>query len=344
MKEFNSYLSCELYKIYRKKTLLIMAIVILAIILVVMGLSFLLNYIFTSAGVVSVNGDYEYQLAQLRVQLEMIESQMDASFINRLLLKNEKYQILAQISMYEYFVENNVPAGACTPYSLGEVGIGGEYDYYKFTCFAMSSLMTVIICFMIVIACRNTVGEYNNGTMKMQLMRPVNKQKFYTAKWLAVYIVSEAVLLFSMLASFMIGVMAFGGYSADVVIVANASSVIRVSPLAALFISFLMKSVKIFMLLQLTMFINSLSKKMSLALTLNILLSLVEIGVLIETVASLAYVGFAGFFMNINWENALSLTGPSLRGMSLWTMIPISLVWTGLFMGLSYRNFAKKEI
>lgn len=345
MKEFNNYLSCELYKMNRKKTLLILAIVIVAIILIIMGISLLVNGLLDGAGVASVNDNYKEQILLLQTQLQIVEEQMSSSKLYKLLYFNQAYQIKSQISMYEYYLQNDTPAGACTTYNIGnsltDIFAG---NYYSFVSLCMATMMTVILCYMIVMACRNTVGEYNSGTMKMQLMRPVNKQKFYTAKWLSVFIMSECVLLFSMLVAFVAGVVAFGGISPDVLLIVNASKVTRVSPLTALFISFILKSIKIFVLLQLTMFINSLCRKNSLALTLNIVLTLVEVGVLIETVASLPYVGFAGFYLNLNWESALTLTGPSLRGMTLWSMIPFTFVWTALFMVLSYRNFARKEL
>lgn len=344
MKEFNNYLGCELYKINRKKSTLIMAIVTVVIILVIMGIALLLNSLVGTVGVSSVNGNYEQQIAMLENQLEMLKTQMSSNSIYKLLYYNQAYGLEAQIKMYEYFLAEGVPAGACVAYSLGGFSLMEKFNYYTFTSIATASMMTVVICYMIVMACRNTVGEFNSGAMKMQLMRPVNRQKFFTAKWLSVYIMSEAVLLFSMIVSFVIGVIAFGGNAPDVLIIANAASVTRVSPLTALFINFILKSVKVFALLQLTMFINGICKRNALAITLNIVLSLVEIGVLVETVASFAYIGFAGFYMNLNWESALSLTGPTLRGMTLWSMIPITLVWTGIFMALSYRNFSKKEI
>lgn len=193
-------------------------------------------------------------------------------------------------------------------------------------------------------ACRTTVGEYNSGAMKMQLIRPIDKMQFYTAKWLGVYLSSIAILFVGMAMAFLIGVIAFGSNCPDVVMVLDAVRVVKVSPFTALFISYIVKAIKLFAILHMVMFINSFIKKNSTALIFNIILIIVEAGTLIEMALSAPYIGFVGFFMNLNWETMLMTASPQLRGMRLWTSIPITFIWIGIFMYFSYRNFKKRPV
>ena len=344
MKSFNNLLSCEFYKINRKKTLLKVGIAVVVIILLVMIAGLAMDYLINQAGVQEVSSDYERQIALLEMQLAEIQAREDSSVLYKLIIVNEEYAVRAQITYYKYMLENNVPAGAVTPYSLGDITALISSNYYSFASVCATTVMTLLIVFIIVMASKNTVGEFNNGTMKMQLIRPVDRNKFFTAKWLSVYVVSEGILLFSMIISFLVGLIAFGGSSPDVLIIANATGALRVHPIAALIINFLLKSVQLFALLQLTMFVNLLCKRNALAITINILITLVDLGVLAETIAAIPYVGFVGFFMNVNWESVLSTASPTLRGLTLWSMIPVTLAWIAFFTAMNYRNFARKEI
>lgn len=344
MNNFNNLLYCEFYKINRKKTLLKVGIAVAVIVLLIMAAGLTMNYIVTQSGMQQVNDNYEAQINILEAQLAEIEATSQSSKLYKLLIFNEAYAVKAQLTYYRYMLENNIPAGALTTYSLGDITALFESSYYAFASVCATTLMTVVLVFMIVMASRTTVGEFNNGTMKMQLIRPVERNKFFTAKWLSVFIASEGILLFGMIISFIVGLIAFGGNSPDVLIVTNATGALRVSPIAALIINFLLKSVQIFAILQVTMFVNLLCKRNASAIALNIVMTLMEIGALVETIAAIPYVGFVGFFMNVNWESVLGTVSPALRGLTLWSMIPVTLAWTAFFTAMNYKKFADKEI
>ncbi len=343
MKEFNNLLSCELYKISRKKTLLKLAIAVVVIVLIVMIAGLAIQYLIEQSGVQTNQPDYERQIEALEQQLAILKERPSTSALYRLIIFNEEYSVRAQITYYRYLLENNIAAGAVTSYSTGDT-LAADYDYYTFTTLCTSTMMTAIVIFMIVMASRNTLGEFNSGAMKMQLMRPIDRNKFLTAKWLSVYIVSIGVLLFTMIFSFLVGIIAFGASSPDVLLVVNASGTMRVSAIGALIISFLIKCVYIFAVLQLTVFVNMILKRNASAIALNIVISVMNIGTIIETVAAIPFVGFAGFLANIQWESALGLTGPALKGMTLWSMIPISFAWIAFFTVMNYMKFRKREI
>lgn len=343
MKEFNNLLSCELYKISRKKTLLKLAIAVVVIVLIVMIAGLAIQYLIGQSGVQTNQPDYKRQIEALEQQLAILKERPSTSALYRLIIFNEEYSVRAQITYYRYLLENNIAAGAVTSYSTGDT-LAADYDYYTFTTLCTSTMMTAIVIFMIVMASRNTLGEFNSGAMKMQLMRPIDRNKFLTAKWLSLYIVSIGVLLFTMIFSFLVGIIAFGASSPDVLLVVNASGTMRVSAIGALIISFLIKCVYIFAVLQLTVFVNMILKRNASAIALNIVISVMNIGTIIETVAAIPFVGFAGFLANIQWESALGLTGPALKGMTLWSMIPISFAWIAFFTVMNYMKFRKREI
>lgn len=342
MRDFNNLLACEFYKISKKKTFLKIGFVVLVVILLTLLIGLVMDYFL--AGLMGQVGSssYEEQLESLKIQLDNAQTAMDSSKLYKLLYFNEVYGIKAQIALYEYLIDNNIPVGATQIYTNASTLFG--FNYYTFTVSVTSVLMTIVTIFLIVMACRTTVGEYNSGAMKMQLIRPIDKMQFYTAKWLGVYLSSIAILFVGMAMAFLIGVIAFGSNCPDVVMVLDAVRVVKVSPFTALFISYIVKAIKLFAILHMVMFINSFIKKNSTALIFNIILIIVEAGTLIEMALSAPYIGFVGFFMNLNWETMLTTASPQLRGMRLWTSIPITFIWIGIFMYFSYRNFKKRPV
>ena len=335
---FKDLFSCELYKTNRKNTLLKLAIALVVIILATTGLSAILK---------GVLGDYSFggvgntteMIEELKAQISMFEN--NQTWLNKLLPDNTLYNLKAQLAAYEYLNENGIAPNGVTYYSTGNFM---EFNFYGFTEMCMSTVMAILVIFIVVACVRTTTGEYSSGAMKMQFIRPINKNKFFTAKWLSVFVIAEAFLIMSFIISFLLGVIVYGANCPDVLLIARASKAFLTSAFGALILGMFFKSITIFMIVQVSMFISSFSKTNTKALVLGLLFIAFDIGLIVEEILSLGYVGFVGFFSNLDWMSALSLTGPVFKGMSLWTMVPITLIWGGVFMYISYKRFNKLEV
>lgn len=334
-------LYCEFYKINRKHTLLKLAIAIVVISLAMMGFSALIKGVLgDSLSLGSALRDYDEQIESLKMQMEAINN-LGGGWRDNLIIGNTAAAYQAQINIFQYLKDHGVPQGSVVMFSEN-AGIF-DFDSYSFTQMCMSALMSVIIIFMIVACCNTTSGEFSNGAMKMQFIRPVNKNKFFTAKWLSVVIVSEILAVISFLLSLILGLILYGPVSPNVAFVAG-SAVTVVSPFGALMLTLMLNMIKIFFLTQLTMFLCSLFNTFGKAIVLSLLLIVFDFGVYLEYVLALPYVGYLAFFANSNWASGISASAPIFRGMTIWVMIPVTLIWCAFFMWFSYRRFNKREV
>lgn len=334
-------LYCEFYKINRKHTLLKLAIAVVVISLALMGISGLLHSLLSGMSLSGGLVDYDAQIESLKAEMAVIQEV--SGWTDKLIIGNSVAGYKAQIAVLEYLKAHNIPSGSTMAFSQnGGLGLFG-FDAYSFTTFCMSALMDVVIIFLIVACCRTTCGEYASGAMKMQFLRPLNKNKFFTAKWLSVLIVSEVLTVVSFLLSIILGLILYGPNALNVAFVAG-STVTVVSPMGALFITLIINMVQVFAYTQATMFICSLCNSYGKSIVISLLLIVFGFGTYLEYVLALPYVGYLAFFANSNWASGISVDAPIFKGMTIWVMIPVTLLWCALFMFLSYRKFNRKEV
>ncbi len=339
MTKFKDMFACELYKINRKHTLLKLGIALL-VFLIATTIFFAVIESVLADMIPSGSGDLNANIESLKAQIKTFEE--NATWLNRLLPDKTLYGLKANLAMYEYMSENGITSSGVMSVSSGADFL--NFDYYNFTETCMSTVMSIMIIFLIVACCRATTGEYASGALKMQFIRPVDKNKFFTAKWLSVFVVSEAFLILSFIVSFVLGVILFGADCPSVILVMRAKSATITSAFGVLVLSMFCKSVTLFLLVQATMFICSFSKTNVKSLVICLLMFAFDIGILLENILAVGYVGFVGFIANLDWMSAFSLTGPAFKGMSLWTMVPITLLWGAFFMYMGYRRFNRIEV
>ena len=341
MTDFKDLFSCELYKTNRKRTLLKLGIALVVIILLMTLISAVLKNVLGDY-INNIGGEFgssQESIAELESQIQYFEQ--NQTWINKLLPDNTLYELKARLTAYKYLNENGLAPSSVTYYSAGSFM---DFNFYGFTEMCMSAVMTVITIFIIVACVRATSGEYASGALKMQFIRPINKNKFFTAKWLSVFVIAEAYLIASFILSFIIGVIVYGANCPNVLLISGASKAFLTSAFGALVLGMFFKSVMLFMIVQASMFIGAFCKSANKALVLGLVFIAFEIGSLVEEVLALGYIGYLGFLANINWMSALSLAGPAFKGMSLGTMIPITLAWGAGLMYFAYKRFNKLEV
>lgn len=344
--KMSDLLYCEFYKMNRKRTFLKLVIAIVVIALAMTALSGVLKSAYSGAVGSQGLADYDTQIDSLELEMEVVRSAMNSGkvgkFIDKLIVVNSVGAYKARIAVLKYLKSHGVPSGSVIAYTSGGSGLFG-FDFFSFTDLCMSLLMSVVIIFLIVACCRSTSGEYASGAMKMQLLRPLNKNKFYTAKWLSVVIAAEVLTVFSFLLSFILGLILYGPNALNVAFVAG-SLVTVVSPMGALIIILLINMVQVFAYTQATMFICSLCKTYGKAIVLSLLFLFFNFGTWIEYVLAVPYVGYFAFLANLDWMSGISVSGTIFKGMSIWGMIPITLAWCAMFMFFGYKRFNKREV
>ncbi len=341
--KFGTLLSCEFYKLNKKKTTLVMVIVLLVVLLGTMGISAILKSVLSDQNLqIGVSPNYAETIQSIEAQLKHRES--NRTWLDKLIIVNQEYSLKAQLAIYKYLEANDIPSGSVMMYTVDSLLSIVQFDFFSFTSMCMTLMVSIILIYALVMCCKTTAGEFHSGALKMQFIRPLDKNKFFTAKWLSIFIISEALLIGSFIVAFIMGLIVFGPDAPRIIFVAGTEHVSIVSPFAALFIELIFNSFKLFFTMQCAMFIASLFKTNAKALIAAILILVTEVGIYIDYILAIPYVGFLSFLSNLQWSKALSAAGPVFKGMSIWTMIPITFAWGALFMWLSYRRFSKREV
>ncbi len=209
--------------------------------------------------------------------------------------------------------------------------------------FMLQIMSAVIIIFATITIVRSVAGERASGTLKMQLLRPIKKEEMLGAKILATWIVSIFILLFTFILSAIVGICAFKMDAKQVLMVINATKVVSVAPFVEQLILLISNIGTISAYIVLGTFLSLLVKK-SEGAAIAIAMVVVLIGDDIESLLGYIFVGYAGVNINLGWTSALSISGPALNHMNLYTMLAISIMWTAVLLTSSIFMFKKLEV
>ena len=335
---FGNIFKAELYKLVKLKTLLKILIAVL-IIFVIFTLLYSVIYNILGEFNLSLRGDvtketvehYEKEYNDYAAALDGENAMIKAH-------DSELYSKKATAVLYRYLYDNDLDFNTTT-----EFGAFGLLTANAYITYILNIMATVITIFAIVSIIKSFAGERTQGTLKMQLLRPISKEAMITAKFLAVLVVSFGLYLLTFVLAGVVGVIAYDVDAKQVVGVLNASHVFTMSPFGALLVYFVYYISFTFAYITLGLFLSVISRK-SEAMPIVISLVLLLVGATIEDLLGYIFIGYIGFNLNTSWVNALTTTGPGLNYMNLYSMLGISLVWVAGMLVSSFFIFKKSDI
>ncbi len=337
---FFNIFKAELYKIVKNKSLLkILIAVIIIFILASVLYSFLYELIgdlsIASAGgevtqdaIDAAQAEYEAYKTGVYDNMNAMQKAHDTTL----------YSLKSTVAIYKYMYENNLSFSSISLFG-GGLALSAN-NYIEFILDIMTLVVTIFAAVTIV---KSIAGERANGTLKMQLLRPVKKEEMYGAKILATWCVSAGILLFTTIVSCIVGICAFNVSASDVLVVINGDTVGLIKPIVEILIYFIYSLMMLTTYVLLGGFLSNVMRKSESAV-IAITMVMLLIGDTIEGFLGYIFVGFAGINVNLAWIRGLSLNGPALNYMSIYTMIPITLFWQALMLVSSLFMFKKLEI
>lgn len=337
---FSNILKAELYKLAKGKSL-IKILIAVAIVFTISSIVFALlynvlgdalNMVSSSESVTQEDIDaLEAQIAQY----EQVQNEMKA---NIRFHDTTLYELKATLVLYKYMLNNNL--------SFSNINVFGQsfaLSTNSYMSFMMQIMSLMIIVYASISMIKSALGEKINGTLKMQLLRPIQKEQMIIAKALAVCIVSFGIFIFTTVLSGIVGIAAFKVDARDVLVVLNGTSIGVISPMGDLLIKFIYYTGRLIAYIVFSMFLSTMVKK-SEGLAIAISMIMIFIGNTIEDIFGYLFVGYVGFNINLNWTSALTTSGPSLSNMNLYTMLAVSFVWVcGMFVS-SIFTFKHQEV
>ena len=338
---FGNILKAELYKLAKGKSLikvLIAATIIFIVLTVIFNFLYQLAGDYLSMGATSSQTVTAEDVEIARTNYETITKAVNELSQPQRMVNVDVYQAKALYNLYKYMYENNL--------SFSQVSIFGSVSTLTVSSYVMFMLQTMSMVFAVyavVSIIRAIAGERANGTLKMQLLRPVSRDAMLAGKLLSVWIVTMALMLFYFLLSCVVGVIAFKIDTMKVIGIVNAEHVFIISAAGNVAIELLYYLSYLTAYIVMAAFVSNLFTKNegpSIALGMVMLF----IGSTVERLLGYIFVGYVGFGTNLNWMSALSTSGPTLNYMNLYSMLGISIAWFVCMLVSSVFMFRRAEI
>lgn len=318
MKSFSNAFAGECYKIFRKgKIFILLGVLVALALLLTFGYEILQDF----GGAFDINIDMETIDEDIAMLEENIANYTPA--IKDGLVDNSLYELKATLAYLKYLKANNLRSGDFVVAGQEGLDSAGYIDA------VLNSAFSIITLFAVIIICRSWGGEKSDGTLKMQLLRPVGRKKMYGAKVLSVWCISALAFIALILFAQIVAMIKFGVATKKVIYVVVATKVGVMPYMGYLALQIVFKLFALFAYIQFGALMCNLTWKKGNGMALAILACIFAPN--LETLLGYLYVGYVGMFINLEFMSALSLTGPALRGMNLVSMIIISMVYQVAF-------------
>lgn len=204
-----------------------------------------------------------------------------------------------------------------------------------------SALLTL---FIIIIAASIVSQEYAWGTIKLVLMRPIQRWKILLSKYVSVIFNALVMFLGLMILSFIIGAIVFGFDDMSMRYVYIQQGEVHDVQIFVHFLQYFgSKFVGLMMIAAFAFMLSTLFKSNALAIALSIVIQYA--GSLITNVLSLLGQDYAKYIFFTNTDLYQYVEGnPAVEGMTLGFSIVVLIIYFVVFMGISIYVFQKRDV
>lgn len=343
MKKFFTAFSLECKKVFSSRGFWIFAVVIFVLCIIITAsfrsigelIEGMDDSVITGGGSQLTPGEmadlYQAQLDEYLAAIENGQLQSELSDTNVTYLKN-------MVAICRYCEEKNIDMDKIVTFgSIGSLNMSaGDYVI------TMSQVVFAFVAIMaVVLAAKNFTGEIDDGTMRMQLTRPISRSVLLSAKYAAVFVASMVTGIVFTVFFMVVGAIFFDGATYNVIIVDAYQNIAIINTYTAILLQILFYAVTVATVIQFTYFVGTFVNKTG-ALAIPLVLFLFA-----DTIAALLYdtgLPFIGLFTNLKWAQALTPSGAPIKGMSIYTMMAVTFVWFAGMTTVNYLAFEKRDL
>ncbi|MCY9109831.1 ABC transporter permease [Bacillus atrophaeus] len=246
---------------------------------------------------------------------------------NDIFVKNLK----KEIAVNEYRIEHNLPA---------------DTGYTAWSYVTDSSMLTMLTgLFTIIIAAGIVANEFNWGTIKLLIIRPLSRFQILLSKYITVLLFGLGLLLFLFVGSTLLGLIFFGtggDAAANVHLVYKDGHVAEQSIIGYLAKTYLYESISAFMLATMAFMLSAVFRNSSLAVGFSIFLLVMG-----STATGFLAMKFdwAKYILFANTDLTQYLDGtPLVEGMTMTFSIVMLVIYFVIFQLLAFGVFLKRDI
>ncbi|MEH7074159.1 ABC transporter permease [Neobacillus drentensis] len=243
--------------------------------------------------------------------------------------KLEKQYFKEEIAINDYRIKHHLP-------------FNEKYNIWTFVRDA-SQLIILPGLFTIIISAGIVASEFNWGTIKLLLIRPINRSKILTSKYLTVLIFALMMLGVLFVFSALLGAILFGMPDHAVPYLNYADGQVTEQPIVVhLLIYYGLNSIDTIMLATMAFMISSVFRNSSLAIGLS--LFLLFTGSQFTLLLAMKY-SWAKYILFANTNLMQYVEGtPMMKGMSMTFSIIMLLIYYTVFQFLAFFVFKKRDV
>lgn len=206
-----------------------------------------------------------------------------------------KIDASAMLIKYNYLFDNNKNmTDFANPLTIG-VTSNSTANGYDYAYFILKLFSFIIIAYAIMAGAHTIAGEIKEGSMRYLAIRPVNRTSIVFGKLFAIAIMSIILILFSGILSVLAGGFIYGFGSSTILTVFAGKYAITLHPIAMIAIYLLSLAVEVLVYLSLAMLFSCLIKSDILAVTIIMVIYLVNILLPMFTGSSIGWIAYYPF-------------------------------------------------
>lgn len=206
----------------------------------------------------------------------------------------------------------------------------------------MVQIVNFISIITITVAAGIVANEFSTGTIKLLLIRPVNRVKILLSKYATVVFFSAFIILFAFFLSFLVGTVLFGFGEVSPYLAFVDGEVVEKTQLGMALFTYSLSSVGLFMLTTMAFMISAAFRNSSLAIGISIFLLLM--GASLTSLLSMKFEWTKYIlFANIDLMSYFNGT-PFMEGMTLSFSLIVLLVYFVIFHIVAFLFFTKRDV
>ncbi|WP_040413514.1 ABC transporter permease [Desulfosporosinus sp. OT] len=273
----------------------------------------------------STNIDWKTQLTQQNTLMQKALKQVQNQGIGA---EQSSAAFKKIIKINNYRIEHNLPP------EQGKTVWGFVMD--------LSSAISLVSLFSIIIAAGIVAREFDSGTIKFLLIKPLKRWKVLLSKYLAVLLFALDALIILFIASFLVGGIFYGlsGVSEPYLGFSNGN-VTEINMLWHVFTIYAYACVNLLMMVTLAFMISSVFRNTSLAVGISLFLMFTG-NVLVNLLSQYSWVKYI-LFSNLNLKVYTDGT-PAVKGMTMTFSLLVLAAYFILFNVISWLVFIKRDV
>lgn len=275
---------------------------------------------------------FDMQIKALETDMEKLDAKptknpMEIEALDK--MKAELQVLQDDLLLAQYKYDNNITSSTFTPVMFAKIMFTG---------------LTMFLMIFFVIAAADIVStEYTAGTIRQLLVRPVGRWRVLLAKYLTVNIYVALLMLFSLVASFLVGLICFhnNGFGITEYVVTNGA-VFEQSVLPELMQGVLFHGMEILFLTGLSFMLAVLMRNSVIAIAVSVI-TWVSGNVLNSLLSGYSFYKFLPM-PHLNLAQYMADGVPVFTNMTIWFSLAVLAVYFMGFMVVSFTSFQTRDV